>query len=294
MRLITKSEVMQIGATSTWADGSVHKKVSPHKWVIVPRGDGISTKAKADRKAENYYNEAAAMSWAGLGLVEHLEDKYGVADFAGLKKLISAGPKGQASKIFRSTKDYVDSLSIPTGSKSAVIDRVGRALLVLRDTYAGPKRKLTVRVRSESGRIRWESKKAPQASFSAGRIRTAKKKLGGWSDMSKMPTIAQLKIMAKNKVAEITGIMRGKKKWEVYQRSKHIVVPFRENAKGIVVKMRQFESRKQRTHRTASVKLTIPYPFARQFLENNIKSARTRNDLVGQLTRSAGYKKAAI
>jgi hypothetical protein len=246
-----------------------------------------------DRKAENYYEESTSMAWAGLGIVEHLEDKFGVTDYAGLKKLIRTGPKDQASKIFRSTKDYVDSLSIPTGNKAAAVDRFGRSLLVLRDTYAGPKKKLTVRISSKQSGKHWYAHRAPQASFSATRVKTAQKKLGGWSDMSKKPTMSQLRAMEKNGTAKIIwGEPKPKKKWEVYQKLTDTIVPFKENAKGIGAKMRQFEVKDKRTLRTATVELTIPYPFARQFIEHNIKSARTRNDLVGQLTRSAGYKKA--
>lgn len=284
---------MPIGTTTTWADGSVHKKISQHKWSVVSVGSGPA-RAKATVKAENYYNDAVGMSWAGLGIVEHLEDKFGVTSFAGLKKLISTGPKDQASKIFRSTKDHVDSLSIPTGNKAAAVDRIGRSLLALRNVYAGPKKRLTVSVRTKkTGKAYWIYKKAPQASFSASRIKTAQKKLGGWSDMSQMPTMKQLRAMEKNGTAKIVwGKTRAKKKWEAYQEAKDTIVPFKENAKGIKVKMRQFEIKEKRTLRTATVKLTMPYPFARQFLEHNIKSVRTRNDLVGQLIRSAGYKKA--
>ena len=285
---------MPVGTVTTWADGTVHKKISQHKWSAVSVGSAPA-RTKATVKAENYYNDAVGMSWAGLGIVEHLEDKFKITDFAGLKRLISGGPKDQASKIFRSTKDHVDSLSIPTGNKAAAIDRLGRSLLALRDIHAGPKKKLTIRVRAKrSGKVRWSYKKAPQVSFSASKIKTAQKRLGGWSDMSKMPTMKQLRTMEKNGTAKIVwGKPVGKRKWGVYQEAKDTVIPFKENAKGIKVKMRQFEIKKKRTLRTATVKLTMPYPFARQFLEHNIKSARTRNDLVGQLTRSAGYKKAA-
>lgn len=293
MKVFVKAKVMGVGATTTWADGSVHKKVSPHKWITVREGDG-SARDQMEKKAERHYGEATGMSWAGLGIVEHLEDKFGVTDYAGLKRAIKTGARDQASKIFRSTKDYVDSLSISTGNKSAAIDRFGRSLLALRDAYAGPKKRLTVTVRSrKTGRIHYEYEKAPQASFSAARIKTAQSKLGGWSDMTKMPTTKQLRTMEKNGTAKITwGEAQAKKKWEVYQGRDDTVIPFKENAKGIKIKMRQFEMKQKHTRRTATMELTIPYPFARQFLEYNIKSARTRNDLVGQLTRSAGYKKA--
>jgi len=286
---------MQVGAVTTWADGSVHKKTAPNKWTTVREGDGKSARVKTDKKAENYYTESTKTSWAGLGIVEHLEDKFGVTDYAGLKKLIRTGPKDQASKIFRSAKDYVDSLSIPTGSKAAAVDKLGRSLLILRDTYAGPKKRLRIKVRSkESGKV-WYGRRAPQVSFSATKIKTAQVRLGGWSDMSKKPTMTQLRTMVKNKTAKVIwGEPQAKKKWEVYQKLTDTIVPFKENAKGIDVKMRQFEIKDKRTLRTATVELTIPYPFARQFIEHNIKSARTKNELVGQLTRSKGYKKAVI
>ena len=286
---------MPVGSTTTWADGSVHKKISQYKWTIVRPGNGKSTRTDLDKKAENYYDESIKQAWAGLGIVEHLEDKFGVTDYAGLKKLIRTGPKDQASKVFRSTKDYVDSLSIPTGNKAAAVDKLGRSLLVLRDTYAGPKKKLTVKVQSKvSGKARYEYQPS-QVSFSATRIKAAQKKLGGWSDMSKTPTMTQLRAMEKNGTAKIIwGKPKAKKKWEVYQKVTDTIIPFKERAKGIDVKMRQFEVKDKRTLRTVTVELTIPYPFARQFIEHNIKSERTKSNLVGQLTRSAGYKKAAM
>jgi len=294
MRIFWKGKAAAPESTiRTWADGKQHKKVG-HTWITL--GEGKSARpgiSKKDAKASAFFDAAMGQTWAGLGILEHLEDTHHVSDFAGLKKLISTGEKGRAGKIFSSTKKYVDSLSIPTKDKQKAIDKLGRSLLILRDLYSGPKQKLMVNVRTKKGKPRYVPKEAPQPSFKASKIRSAREKLGGWSDMSKLPTMTQLNKMIRKGTAKITwGKPTAKKKWEVYQGLDDVAIPFKESAKGIEVKLLQTHMVKKRTRRTVTVELTIPYPHARQFLESHIKSARTRNNLIGQLTRSDGYKKA--
>ena len=205
MRLFCKGKaVAPEGTIRTWADGKRHKKVG-HTWVTI--GGGVSARSrisKKDAKASAFFDAAMGQTWAGLGILEHLEDTYQISDFAGLKKLISKGEKGRAGKIFSSTKKYIDSLSIPTDDKQKALDKLGRALLILRDLYSGPKQKLMINIRTKKGKPRYIPKEAPQPSFKASRIKSAHEKMEGWSDMSKLPTMTQLNKMIKKGVAKVT------------------------------------------------------------------------------------------
>lgn len=292
MNFMVKARAAELGATSTWADGTVRQKIAPGKWVPVDTG-ASAARAMADKRAESYYDQAIANSYGGLALLEYLEDKHNISTFADLKATIAGSPSDTAHKIFKGAKDYVDSMSIPTKLKQTTADRFGRSLLQLRDAYAVEKTKLTVKVQTKTGKTRYEPKKAPQASFAPTKITAARKKLAGWTDMKSLPSGKQIKDMISNKTAKVTyGKPDTRRQWEVKQGLSEVAVPFKGGAKGVTVSLRQSKKVKQRTSRTAEVSVTIPYPYARQFIEAHIKSKRTRNNLIGQLTRSAGYKKA--
>ena len=298
MRLILKARPgVPQGTISTWVDGTRVKKVGK-KWVVIGRV-GVKDKptSKMSEITKTHFDEAfklfmeatGKMSWAGIGIVEHLEDEYKIYDFEGLKSHIKKNPGAEASKIYRSTKKYIDSLTIPTGLKHVAQNRLASTLIKLRDAYAQPKVKLMVK--QESGKVPYKYKKTEPV-FSATAIRFGRSKLGTWTDMKKVPTNAQVRAMIKNKSGKlISGKIDSKKKWDVYQKLDDVVVPFKSNEKGITVKMRQFKSGAKRTRQVATVELIIPYAYARQFLTNQIKGARTRNNLIGQMERSAGYKK---
>ena len=297
MRLFLKGRKATEGTISTWIDGTRVKKVGK-KWVVIGR-EGVKKESASKMKeiAKQHFDEAlkmfteatGKMSWAGIGIVEHLEDKYKIYDFEGLKSHIKKNPGGEASKIYRSTKAYIDTLSISTGLKKIAQGRFAQVLIKLRDAYAQPKLKLMVK--QESGKVPYKYKEAEPV-FSATAIRYARSKLGTWTDMKKVPTSAQVRAMIKNKSGKlVSGKIDPKKKWDVYQKLDDVVVPFKSSEKGVTVRMRQFRSGAERTRQVATVELTIPYAYARQFLTSQIKSVRTRNNLIGQMERSAGYKK---
>lgn len=305
LRLILKArKAFPVGTIRTRKDGRRYRKVAPDKWVFVSAANRERMdKEFYDEKSKEHLNEAyrlftestGKMSWAGIGIVEHLEDEYSIYDFDDLKEYIKDSPSDRASALFRSTKNYIDSLSIPVSMKQAAVDRFGRAVLALKNAHAGPKEKLMVKVEKPSGEVKYRYKEdEPITAFPPTTVKRAKMQLGGWTDMSKIPTSSQLDKMLDIGSAEVVkGKPDDRRNWEVRQSANDVEIPFREEAEGIKVHLRQSKKVKKRTKTTAEVEMVIPYPYAERFLKKQIDSKRTRNALIGELRRSKGFKRAA-
>lgn len=302
MKLFVKArQAAAVGEMHTWKDGRRYKKTAPGKWKFVAAASRSRMDTEFyDKRAKQHLDSAyrlfkestGKMSWAGIGIVEHLEEKYGVYDFDDLKELIKKSPRDKASEIYRSTKQYVDSLTIATGLKKAAVDRIGRALIALRNAYSGPKEKLMLKV-NVNGAAQYRMKEAPAAAFPATAVQSAQKKLAGWTDMSTLPDATQMRGLLKTGAAKrVSGKSSPKRKWEVRQLWKEVKVPYSKTAAGVTFSLRQSQKIKKRTKTTAEIVLTVPYAYARQFMNNHIKSVRTRNYLIKQMENSAGYKSA--
>ena len=151
-------------------------------------------------------------------------------------------------------------------------------------------------VRGESGK---EHRVRPkegyyQPSLKATALKQAKVKLGGWTEMAKLPTTAQIRKMITKKTATLEfGKINPRKKWVLKQDKgrNDVTIPFRETEKGITVYLKQTRKVQQRTRRTALLRVEIPYAVAKEFLKNHIVSMMTRNELVRQVEASKGYKR---
>lgn len=119
-------------------------------------------------------------------------------------------------------------------------------------------------------------------------IRRAQIAIGGWNPIQQ-PTVTQFNVMRKiGSLKVLSGTPRPRQKW--YAREEAVLVPWQPDAKGIIVHLWQYKQGHERRHATATVAVRLPYPYARQFIENWIKGPKRRVDYLGQLERSAGYQ----
>lgn len=289
MKLICKSTKLGEGTIRT--HGGIRKKKVGDRWIALSQAQG-KQQLNGKKALDNFTTATRYSGKAGNLIAEVLSAYYKINNFKDLKRYISRTPGEASHELFKNVKSYLVDLDTSTGEKRAATDFLARSLITLKAYYAKPKTKLMVRIegkkKGDYGRIF----KYKDPIFKPSTLKAAKLKLGGWSNMSKSPTLAQVNTMIKNKSAKLLyGKALAKKKWSIDQRVGVSKVPWKETAKGITVQLKQVKQMKKRTSRTALIEITIPYAYAKQFLDKNIKGTKTRGNLSGQLIRSKGYKK---
>ena len=252
---------------------------------------------KVENEAKTLFTSATEkMGWASVAMVEYLSDNHGISSYDDMKRAILEGGRSKASAIYKDIKDYVDSQStLPTGAKGEILHRMGSAMVNVVKMLPPEKQakpKLMIKVTTPEGKTKYKKTEVSSPAFPATKVKAARARMGGWTNMTTLPTTTQIKAMVDKKSAKVVkGKLNAKKKFEVYQKLEHIVVPFKEKDKGVVFKLRQTKKNNDRKSTTALVELTVPYAYARQFVKNQIKSTKTGNEIIRQMERSAGYKK---
>lgn len=282
--LLLRSMPAAQGEVHTWADRRQHKKVG-RKWVVLGSGGG--------RREQGRVNFAGALSSRLGGVVEGALAGWRVGTYEDLARVVASGPFDTAHKMFRAVKDAVDATAAPASDKRLAVDLVGRTLVDLRSTYSEkPRVRLTMRVVSKRGKVWWRpNPRLPAVRPTA--VRWAKSVLGGW-DVARVPTSAQVKSMVASGIARlVAGRINPRREWLVAQHVSETSVPWREEERGIVATLKQVRQARKRSRRTAEVRLTVPFAYAVQFLMAHVRGKRTRSNLVGQIVRSAGYRKVA-
>jgi len=296
-----------VGEIREWADGTYHKKMANGKWKNLPQGNPrkedkakiakvkleIATGRRNTLGEKVDYEDAVANTPVGYVIGGLLENNYKVHDFEDLSALVKKSPRDKLSEIFKDIKDSVDVMDLPVGDKKFHVDMFGRALLKLKQIHDPKKVKLTVPVKTKTGKVRGEYIKK-QHSIPALALKYANEKTGNWKGRA-IPNAIETKELKKKRLLKVTyGKIDPKKPWGLQQKITQVTVPFKVDETGITVLLRQSRKGKERTYRIAEAELMIPYAYAEKFLRKNIKSVRTQNSLVGQLHRSKGYRKTIL
>lgn len=287
MKLLLKHKAYPEGTIRKWADGTTRKKVGK-LWVKVHAADKFIN--KRNKKANQYMNYALTSSLGDV--IEKVFQSKHIKDFKGLTNYVGKKSYNAASNLFREIKGAVDKTDKPKDAKKFALTMIGHSLVMLHNEYWGAEKpKVTLKVKTKNGKEYYKRKPKELPVFSAKTLQQAKRKLGGWSDMKKLPSTNQLKVMLKKKSAKlVSGKPSDKLEWNVGKKLKDVVVPWRPEEKGIIVNLKQFKKVNTRNSVLAHVQVKIPYAYAPAFLTNHITSIRTRNNLMGQLERSKGYK----
>jgi hypothetical protein len=292
LTILNKAKAAAQGATSVWADGTTRKKVGK-KWIIINAGapskkaEGMEVSVR--RKAYGYYGYALTTKLGGV--VDDVLQKTGVKDFEGLIKKIKIGASDTAHKIYKQIVDAVNAEDGAPGEKRATLDMIGRSLIILRNQFSiKPKTALTVKVpgKKKGEEYYQYKKKAKLPTLKASAISKAKKKMGGWSVTGKLES-ASVRKMLKTKAAKlISGTIDSRKKWIMTKKAKDLDLKYKGSS--LLIRVKQVRKIKDRTRTTAKVEIKIPYEYAKAFLENHIKSVRTKQNFVFRMERSAGYR----
>ena len=287
MKILIKHKAYPEGTVRKWKDGTTRKKVGK-LWVVVHTADKFIQ--KRNKKANQYMNYALTTSLGDV--IDGVLQSHKLNDFKAITKYVGNTSYNAASNLFREIKQAIDKTDKPVDAKKLAVTMVGKALVMLHREYWGnTKPRVRLKVQSKTGKIYYKNKLIEVPVISANRLKTAKDKLGGWGDMKKLPSFKQIKAMLRNKTA---AIVRGKpdshKKWEVGQLLRHTIIPWKPTETGIQVLLRQTTINKKRKSINAEVKINIPYEYAPAFLSHHITGKKTRNNLLGQLNRSKGYR----
>ena len=291
-----KGKIAPQGVPVQWSDGSWHKKVGK-KWVNVkgPAGEEHTGKVQKDvAKAEQKLKLAFTASQAGLDLKDIVKERFKIETFADLENKVKSESRDALSDMFKRTFDTLMKQSTaPSGQKLYAMQLFGGAINIMSGYFGQPKKRMTIDVKSKTGKVYRKAKAAPVQSFKPTQLKAAKTKTAGWENMSVLPSVEQVRGMINKGSAKlISGKLDSKKKIAFMRNLKleDVAVPFKKGAKGIKVKMYQLIQKAKRKKATATVEVTIPYPYARTFLEHQVTSTATRNNLLGQLVRSEPYR----
>lgn len=292
LTILNKAKAAAQGATSVWADGTTRKKVGK-KWIIIntgaPTERGKSMEAFARRKAYGYYGYAMATKFGGV--VDDVLQKMGAKDFEALIKKIKTGSSDIAHRIYKQIVDAVSAEEGAPGDKQAALDMIGRSLIALRNQFSvKPKTALMVKVpgKKKSEKYYKYKKKIKLPALKASAISKAKKKMGGWSVTGKLES-ASVRKMLKTKAAKlISGTIDSRKKWIMPKKAREFDLKYKGDS--LLIRVKQVHKVKDQIRATAKVEIRIPYEYAKAFLENHIKSVRTKQNFIFRLERSAGYR----
>lgn len=288
IRTLLKHVAANQGETHVWADGVTRKKVGK-KWVVVSATKTMTQKkVDVQRKGRAYFDYAMSTNLGGV--VEQSLQSMGIKGYDALVSKVKTGSQGTAHKIYKKIVDTLKVDTAPQGDKQAAIDMIGRSLVTLKQQFAtGPKTKLTVTKTGKTGLtylVREKEYSLPTLKASA--IRTAKKKMAGWSITGKLES-KHVKGMIANKSAKlISGKIDSKKKW--IMPNKAIDIEMKYKGKSLLIRVKQVRKMKERTRASAVVEIKIPYTYAKSFLQSQVKSKKTASNFIFRLERSAGYR----
>lgn len=290
MNLILKAKAAAQGETRTWRDGRTREKVGK-KWVVISDGKKEKVIGDAGKRAKDFYNYAMTTNLGNV--IEDVMLSRNLIDYEGLVTSIKDGPSDTAHRIYKDVVDRVRTIKAPIGDKKAVVDLMGRSLIQLKELYSTkPKVRLSITKTSKKGKEYrgYEEGKHDMSLpvMKASRVKTDKKKMGGWSVTGALST-THIRAMLKTKAAKITaGTPNGKRKWILPKKGEDMELKYKGD--GLVIHVKQVVKKQERTRATAKADIKIPYTFAKAFLLNQIASKRTRNNFIFRMEHSKGYK----
>ena len=291
MFLLLKHKAADPGETRVWADGKTRKKVGK-KWIVISSGKSPERQmADTWRKGQEYFDYAMTTN---LGyLVEQTLQEHGIASYDDLVDAIKKGPQDTAHTFFKTLINKVNAIQTQPKERQAVVDMFGRSLILLKDQYSSKaKEKLTITKTSKKGneyRAYEEGKHDTSLpSIKATRIKTEKKKLGGWSVTGELTTSHIRKMLATKSAAITSGKPDSRKKWILPKKAEDMELKYKGDS--LVIHVKQIVKKKERTRATAKASIKIPYAYAKGFLLNQIASTRTRNNFIFRMERSQGYQ----
>ena len=292
MKLILKAKAAAQGETRVWKDGKTREKVGK-KWIVVSGGTKTPERQMADawRVAQEHFDFALSSS---LGhLVEQVMLESGITSFEGLVEKIQNGPQDTAHRLFKKLVDKTRQVPTMAGDRKFVVDEFGQSLIRLKDQYSTQaKAKLTITKTSKTGkkyRTYEEGKHNTELPpIKATRLKTEKRRLGGWSVSGELKT-EHVRRMLATKSAKIThGKPDARKKWVLPKKAEDMELKYKGDS--LMIRVKQVVMKDKRTRATAKAEIKIPYAYAKGFLLNQIVSKRTRNNFVFRLEHSAGYR----
>ena len=284
---LEKGKAAAQGETRVWGDGVPRKKVGL-KWVVVSTPQNVEkVQAKITNTSSQYFDHALTSNLGGT--VELALEDMGIADHDQLVSKIKNGSADTAHRIYKHIVDKVNAETAPSGDKRAVVDLIGRSLVSLKKQYA-TKPKTTLRVKKTSkttGKLYYEPKENDALpTLKASALSTAKKKMAGWSITGNLES-KHVRGMIKTKAAKlISGKIDSKKKWNMPEKARDMDLKYK--GKSLMITVRQTGGKKLTT---ARVEIQIPYAYAKAYLQNHIKSKRTRSNFIFRMEHSAGYRK---
>jgi hypothetical protein len=288
--IIFKAKAANQGETRVWADGKTRKKTGK-KWVIVSGKSPKSEKhIEADvwRKGKTYFDYSMATNLGGA--VDTVLQDMGIKDYTALVKKIKTGPTDTAHRIYKQVVDKINTMPGAPGEKQATLDMIGRSLITLRNQFSvAPKTALKIKVTSKKGKGYYKYKEtAGLPTLKASSVAKAKKKMAGWSVTGKLES-KHVNGMLKTGTAKlISGKVDSRKAWVMPKKAEDLNLKYKGNS--LLIRVKQSRKVKDRTWTTAKAEIRIPYEFAKAFLQNHIKSVRTRSNFIFRMERSAGYR----
>lgn len=293
---LLKSAAMGIGATTVRKDGKTWKKISATKWVMQAEGKRPSGPQRIHDKAQTHFDYAMASPLGNI--FEAAMKKHRVKDMDSLITRIKGGHRELASEMYRETIDSLRTVKSPIGAKHDLADNVGKLLLLIRDQHVtAQKTKITVKKKTKSGKGAYYIKPDVSGrakltlelpSLKPSAISTARKKVGGWSITGPLES-KHVRAMIKTKSAKLTyGKIASGKKWVLPSKAEDMNIKYK--GKELTISVKQVVKKDKRTSAVAKAEIKIPYAYAKAFLISQVKSARTRNNLIFRMEHSHGYK----
>lgn len=277
-----KGKAANEGAVHTWKDGKSRRKVGK-TWVLVPNVSDF--KERVVSESEHYFNYAMASNMGDV--VEYALNDMGISTYEELVERIKSGTSDTAHTVYKKIVDTIREYPGVHSDKQAAMHLVGTSIVRLRDTFAGPKAKLTVTKTSPKGTKYYAydgSTGAPTLKASA--VAAAKRKMGGWTVTGPLNTDNVRKMLKNKSATMVSGKLDARRKWETLRGSKGL--QFKYGGDSLNVTMIQMRSAGKLRRETARVSIDIPYAFVHAFLNKHI-SKKTRNNYIHMIERSKGY-----
>lgn len=292
MDLIIKAKSAMQGETRIWADGKTRKKIGK-KWIVVDGGTKTEKRIIADawRRGQMFYDYSMTTNLGDI--IDSVLQRRGISNYNDLVEAIKRGPQDTAHRIYKEAIDQIRKTLAPVGDKKAASDLLGKTLIILKETFSSkPKSRLTITKTSRKGkeyRTYAEGKHTTELPpIKASRIKTERKKMGGWSITGPLTTQHIRGMLANQGAKVISGQIDARKKWVLPVKAEDMELKYRGDS--LTIQVKQIVKKKERTRATAKVEIKIPYAFAKAFLLNQIKSIRTRNTFIFKLEHSQGYR----
>lgn len=291
IRRLYKATIAAPGETHVWADGKSHKKVGK-KWVTVKTAGGKTRSVMAAEtntriKGEEYFDYAMATNLGDS--IESILQSEGVDSYEKLVEKVKTGGPNAAHKLYKKLVDRIGAGPGTTVEKGAALHLIGTTLVELNKQYGGPKVKTTVKVRSKTGGEYYgyeETEDLPTLKASA--VATAKKKMGGWSVTGPLDS-KHVRAMIKTKAAKlVSGKINASRKWHLPKKAEDMEIKYKGNY--LLIRVKQIKKVDERTRATAKAEIKIPYAFAKAYLQNQVESKKTANNLIFRMEHSSGYR----